>query len=73
MTFSLQDYRKSYYVESEVIKDLKKVLTEWDSPPLNEMNKYVHDIWNSLDNHKMNLLTIQHRMARQEHTLMEMQ
>lgn len=62
-----------FYEESEVISDLKNVLTKWDSPPLNEMNKYIRDIWDTLDNHKMNFLTIQHRMARQENILRNMQ
>lgn len=68
-----KDYRTAHYDEYEDIKDLKKVLTKWDSPPLKEISNCVHDIWDSLNNHKMNLLTIQNRLTRQEHTLMKMQ
>ncbi|XP_053377737.1 uncharacterized protein LOC123529780 isoform X4 [Mercenaria mercenaria] len=68
-----KDFRTSRYAEYEDIEDLKDVLTKWDSPPLNEMNKYVKDIWDTLDNHKMNLLTIQHRLVRQENTLRTIQ
>ncbi|XP_053376853.1 uncharacterized protein LOC123529781 [Mercenaria mercenaria] len=68
-----KDFRTSRYAEYEDIDDLKDVLTKWDSPPLNEMNKYVKDIWDTLDNHKMNLLTIQHRLVRQENTLRNIQ
>lgn len=65
-----RDFRTSFYVEYEDIED---VLTKWESPPINEMNKYVKDIWDTLDNHKMNLLTIQHRLVRQENTLRKIQ
>lgn len=68
-----KDWRKKCYAESEDIPDLKIVLTKWESPPLNEMNKHILDIWDSLDSHKMNLLTIQHRMVRQENTLRKIQ
>ncbi|XP_053376852.1 uncharacterized protein LOC123530341 [Mercenaria mercenaria] len=68
-----KNFRKSHYKAYEDIENLKDVLTKWESPPLNEMNKYVEDIWDTLDNHKMNLLTIQHRLVRQENTLKNMQ
>ncbi|XP_053377740.1 uncharacterized protein LOC123529761 isoform X2 [Mercenaria mercenaria] len=71
--FCRRDFRKSNYAEYEDIEELKDVLTKWESPPLNEMNKYVKDIWDTLDNHKMNLLTIQHRLVRQENTLRDIQ
>ncbi|XP_053377723.1 uncharacterized protein LOC123529525 isoform X3 [Mercenaria mercenaria] len=68
-----KNFRRFHYKAYEDIENLKDVLTKWESPPLNEMNKYVKDIWDTLDNHKMNLLTIQHRLVRQENTLRNMQ
>lgn len=67
------NWRKNKYEESEEIEDLKNVLTKWDSPPLNEMNKNIQDIWDSLESNKMNLLAIKQRMARQEHTLKQIE
>ncbi|WAR13038.1 hypothetical protein MAR_027218 [Mya arenaria] len=58
---------------SEDIKDLQSVLDKWESPPLNEMSKYVRDVWDSLDSHRLSLLTIQQRLARQESTLRDIQ
>uniref|UniRef100_K1PRT8 Uncharacterized protein n=1 Tax=Magallana gigas TaxID=29159 RepID=K1PRT8_MAGGI len=37
------------------------------------MNKCIQDIWESLDSHKMNLLTVRNRLARQESTLSKIQ
>ncbi|XP_052817518.1 uncharacterized protein LOC128243667 isoform X2 [Mya arenaria] len=65
--------RKTYYKECEDIKDMKSVLDKWESPPLNEMSKYVRDVWDSLDSHRMSLLTVQQRLARQENTLRDIQ
>ncbi|WAR13037.1 TRPV4-like protein [Mya arenaria] len=65
--------RKAYYKESEEIKNLQSVLDKWKSPPLNEMSKYVRDVWDSLDSHRLSLLTIQQRLARQENTLRDIQ
>ncbi|XP_045166668.1 uncharacterized protein LOC123530043 [Mercenaria mercenaria] len=71
--FCGRTYRKDNYKKYEDFKDLKKVLTKWESPPLNETNKYVKDIWDTLDNQKMSLLTIQHRQVRQENILRNIQ
>ncbi|KAL4233239.1 hypothetical protein ACF0H5_007923 [Mactra antiquata] len=68
-----KELRKENYVGYEDIIDVKDVLDRWESPPINEMNKYIRDIWDSLENHKMNLLTLQHRMARQENALRDIQ
>ena len=64
-----QDYRTAHYQESEHISDIREVLGRWESPPLNEMNKKMQDIYDSLDSHKMNLVTIRNRLAKQESTL----
>ena len=45
------------------------MLGKWESPPLTEMNKNIQDIYDSLDSHKMNLVTIENRLAKQESTL----
>lgn len=37
------------------------------------MNKHIQDIYDSLDSHKMNLLTVRNRLARQESTLGKIQ
>ncbi|XP_052817869.1 uncharacterized protein LOC128243904 [Mya arenaria] len=65
--------RKTHYKEFEEIKDLKSVLDKWESPPLNEMSKYVRDVWDSIDSHRLSLLTVQQRLARQENTLRDIQ
>lgn len=49
------------------------MLERWETPPLNEMNKYIQDIYDSLDTHKMHLLTVRNRLARQESTLSKIQ
>jgi hypothetical protein len=49
------------------------VLGKWESPPLNEMNKNIQDIYDSLDSHKMNLVTVGKRLAKQESTLSSIQ
>ncbi|XP_056016066.1 uncharacterized protein LOC125675377 isoform X2 [Ostrea edulis] len=66
-------HRSTHYKESESIYDVRDVLEKWESPPLNEMNKCIQDIWDSLDSHKMNLLTVRNRLARQETTLSKIQ
>ncbi|WAR13042.1 TRPV3-like protein [Mya arenaria] len=63
----------THYKEFEEIKDLKSVLDKWESPPLNEMSKYVRDVWDSIDSHRLSLLTVQQRLARQENTLRDIQ
>ncbi|VDI01196.1 Hypothetical predicted protein [Mytilus galloprovincialis] len=68
-----QDHRTSHYKESEHITDVREVLERWETPPLNEMNKYIQDINDSLDSHKMNLLTVRNRLAHQESTLGKIQ
>ncbi|XP_061176466.1 uncharacterized protein LOC133185337 [Saccostrea echinata] len=68
-----QGHRTTHYKESENIYDVRDVLEKWESPPLNEMNKYIQDIWEGLDSHKMNLLTIRNRLARQESALSKIQ
>ena len=50
-----------------------EVLTKWENPPLNEMNKHVRDIWDSLESHKLNLLTIKNRLFRQGYALCKIQ
>ena len=69
MYLPFQDHRTAHYQESEHISDIREVLGRWESPPLNEMNKNIQDIYDSLDSHKMNLLTVRNRLARQESTL----
>lgn len=66
-------HRTTHYKESENVYDIRDVLEKWENPPLNEMNKYIQDIWESLDSHKMNLLTIRNRLARQESALSKIQ
>ncbi|XP_063404047.1 uncharacterized protein LOC134687572 isoform X3 [Mytilus trossulus] len=68
-----KDHRTSHYRESEHITDVREVLERWETPPLNEMNKYIQDINDSLDSHKMNLLTVRNRLAHQESTLGKIQ
>lgn len=68
-----QGHRITHYKESENIYDVRDVLEKWECPPLNEMNKCIQDIWESLDSHKMNLLTVRNRLARQESTLSKIQ
>lgn len=70
---SLKDYRSAHYQESENIPDIREVLDRWESPPLNEMNKNIQDIYDSLNSHKMNFLTVRNRLARQESTLGDIQ
>ncbi|XP_067674402.1 transient receptor potential cation channel subfamily V member 1-like isoform X2 [Haliotis asinina] len=62
-------YRVTKYQEVEEIASPLDVLEKWENPPLNELNKYIRDIWDGLDSHKLNLLTIKNRLARQEYTL----
>nr|XP_022293141.1 uncharacterized protein LOC111103870 [Crassostrea virginica] len=66
-------HRVTHYKESENIYDVRDVLEKWECPPLNEMNKCIQDIWESLDSHKMNLLTVRNRLARQESALSKIQ
>ncbi|KAK3098318.1 hypothetical protein FSP39_018374 [Pinctada imbricata] len=66
-------HRTIYYKESEDIYDIRDVLETWENPPLNEMNKYIQDIWDSMDSHKLNLQTVQNRLARQESSLSKIQ
>ncbi|XP_076077980.1 uncharacterized protein LOC143048275 isoform X3 [Mytilus galloprovincialis] len=68
-----KNHRTTHYKESEDIKDVREVLERWETPPLNEMNKHIQDIYDSLDSHKMNLLTVRNRLARQESTLGKIQ
>ncbi|XP_046573251.1 uncharacterized protein LOC124281267 [Haliotis rubra] len=62
-------YRVTKYQEVDEIASPMDVLEKWENPPLNELNKYIRDIWDGLDSHKLNLLTIKNRLARQEYTL----
>ncbi|XP_078322395.1 uncharacterized protein LOC111103871 isoform X2 [Crassostrea virginica] len=66
-------HRITYYKEKENIYDVEDVLEKWECPPLNEMNRCIQDIWESLDSHKMNLITVRNRLARQESTLVKIQ
>ncbi|XP_076455507.1 transient receptor potential cation channel subfamily V member 1-like [Babylonia areolata] len=66
-------YRQSRYREVEEMGNPLEVLKKWESAPLTETNKYVRDIWDSLESHKLNLLTIKNRMARQEYALCKIQ
>ncbi|KAK7112723.1 transient receptor potential cation channel subfamily V member 5-like [Littorina saxatilis] len=68
-----KSYRQSRYREVEEMRNPMEVLTKWENPPLNEMNKHVRDIWDSLESHKLNLLTIKNRMSRQEYALCKIQ
>uniref|UniRef100_A0A8W8J7H7 G-protein coupled receptors family 1 profile domain-containing protein n=1 Tax=Magallana gigas TaxID=29159 RepID=A0A8W8J7H7_MAGGI len=70
---NMPGHRITHYKESENIYDVRDVLEKWECPPLNEMNKCIQDIWESLDSHKMNLLTVRNRLARQESTLSKIQ
>ncbi|WAR13039.1 hypothetical protein MAR_027219 [Mya arenaria] len=65
--------RNTYYEPSQDIEDMKSVLDKWESPPLNEISKYVRDVWESIDSHRLSLLTVQQRLARQENTLRDIQ
>ena len=69
----LQRNRLLHYVSHEEICDLRDALEKWESPPLNEMNKHVRDIWDCLDTESMNVLTVKNRLARQESTLISIQ
>ncbi|XP_071113463.1 transient receptor potential cation channel subfamily V member 1-like [Haliotis cracherodii] len=66
-------YRVTKYQEIDEIASPLDVLEKWENPPLNELNKYIRDIWDGLDSHKLNLLTIKNRLARQEYTLTRIQ
>ncbi|XP_076459745.1 transient receptor potential cation channel subfamily V member 6-like isoform X2 [Babylonia areolata] len=68
-----KEYRQKHYMEVEEMRNPVEMLEKWETPPLNEMNKHVRDICNSLESHKLNLLTIKNRLSRQEHTLSQMQ
>ncbi|CAC5394499.1 unnamed protein product [Mytilus coruscus] len=68
-----KNHRTSHYKESEDIIDVREMLERWETPPLNEMNKHIQDIYDILDSHKMNLLTVRNRLARQESTLGKIQ
>ena len=72
-TFLFQSYRQTRYREVEEMRNPTEVLTKWENPPLNEMNKHVRDIWDSLESHKLNLLTIKNRLSRQEYALCKIQ
>ncbi|XP_069101443.1 transient receptor potential cation channel subfamily V member 5-like [Argopecten irradians] len=68
-----KDHRTTYYKEYEDICDVKHVLERWQTPPLNEMNKNIQDIWESLQSHKLNVITVHNRLARQESALIKLQ
>ncbi|XP_060067778.1 uncharacterized protein LOC132547979 [Ylistrum balloti] len=68
-----KDHRTNYYKDYEDICDIKHVLERWETPPLNEMNKNIQDIWDSLQSHKLNVLTVHNRLARQETALLKLQ
>ena len=68
-----QRNRLHHYVEYEDVQDINDALEKWETPPLNEMNKCVRDIWENMDTHKMNLLTVKNRLARHESTLLKIQ
>nr|KAG5709488.1 hypothetical protein BaRGS_023170 [Batillaria attramentaria] len=61
-----QGHRQSKYLEVEEMQNPEEVLEKWENPPLNEMTKHVRDIWDSLESHKLNMLTLKNRMSRQE-------
>ncbi|XP_062579307.1 uncharacterized protein LOC134241264 [Saccostrea cucullata] len=66
-------HRITHYKESENIHDIRDVLEKWECPPLNEINKGIQNIFEDLGSHKINLLTIKKRVARQEATLSKIQ
>ncbi|KAL8625269.1 hypothetical protein ACOMHN_030027 [Nucella lapillus] len=68
-----QGYRQSRYLEAEEMRSPLEVLEKWETPPLNEMNKHVRDIWDSLESHKLNMLTIKNRISRHEYALAKIQ
>ncbi|PVD38681.1 hypothetical protein C0Q70_01301 [Pomacea canaliculata] len=70
---SLSSYRQSRYREVEEMRNPLEVLGKWETPPLNEMNKHVRDIWDSLESHKFHLLTIKNRLSRQEYSVTRIQ
>ncbi|XP_041352022.1 uncharacterized protein LOC121370686 isoform X2 [Gigantopelta aegis] len=61
--------RISKYVEMEELTSPGDILEKWENPPLNEINKYIKDIWDSLESHKLTLLTVTNRLSRQEYAL----
>ncbi|KAL3883792.1 hypothetical protein ACJMK2_030023 [Sinanodonta woodiana] len=68
-----KSYRVNRYIPSEDIMDLQEVLDKWETPPLNEMNKCIMSIVDNLDTHKLNLMTVRNRLARQETALIKIQ
>ncbi|XP_060082588.1 uncharacterized protein LOC132561895 [Ylistrum balloti] len=68
-----QGFRLKYYKNKKEVKDINKVLEKWESPPLQEMNKNVQGIEECVGAHKLNLLSVTARLARQERTLIRMQ
>ncbi|KAK7500981.1 hypothetical protein BaRGS_00007861 [Batillaria attramentaria] len=64
--FMGKGHRQSKYLEVEEMQNPEEVLEKWENPPLNEMTKHVRDIWDSLESHKLNMLTLKNRMSRQE-------
>ncbi|KAL8563025.1 hypothetical protein ACOMHN_065346 [Nucella lapillus] len=66
-------YRQSRYLEVEEMGNPLEILKKWESAPMTEMNKYVKDIWDSLESHKLNLLNVKNQMSRQEYALCKIQ
>ncbi|ESO89302.1 hypothetical protein LOTGIDRAFT_229171 [Lottia gigantea] len=66
-------FRVTHYLEREDIKNPQELLVKWETPPLNEMNKTILDLHDGLESHKLNLITIKNRMAKQEYILTRMQ
>ncbi|XP_071114482.1 transient receptor potential cation channel subfamily V member 1-like [Haliotis cracherodii] len=68
-----RSYRIRKYCESEVVSQPHDLLERWESPPLNEMNKNIRDIWVGSESNTMNLLTVKNRLTRQEKAILKMQ
>ncbi|KAL5009682.1 hypothetical protein ScPMuIL_011987 [Solemya velum] len=65
--------RIKFYKPSEDIKDMRKILSKWETPPLNELNKSIQDILETMESQNLNQLTLQNRLARQETALLQIQ
>lgn len=69
----IQGHRVNYYKDHEDICDIRQVLKHWETPPLSDMNKNIQDIWDALQSHKLNVITVHNRLARQETSLIKIQ
>ncbi|XP_033760515.1 transient receptor potential cation channel subfamily V member 2-like isoform X1 [Pecten maximus] len=65
--------RVKFFQKKKEVKDIHKVLEKWESPPLQEMNKNMQNIDECLGTHKLNLVSVSARLARQERTLIRIQ